>query len=603
MKRTHIYWLFCFFIFVLFSCDKKDYSEIDSHYNNLFESAAIEWNNLNIEKSSSLLLEVISIANDVSQNKQNQRIHLKALIYLGDIFLRVGEKKLAYKEFEKALKLAEKYNDELYQVQAMLNIAGLEEDPEEVEEILRKTTHKFGSNANNKYALDQIKYALGLLYSKNNRVEDAIFIFNELLKEDYPDEVKSVFFKGLAISYRNKGSFEFAFENFDKALELSEAGISTNKYDVLKLNLLLEKADLYLKVKKYDELKQLIEDIKPSIDTISDINLKKRTNQFQLKIFNHSKNVDGKIKVLSELLLLNDQIYKKSNAALGSMTVHLESYKHKKEAEFHKTQYKYLKMCLSLTTLLFILGLLSLYLFHRIYKKQTQLQLFEKEQAFKDLQNENALDSMNAYMNGQEEERKQYAAQLHDRLGANLAAVNMHLSLLKKDVPEKKYEHISGMLKNVITETRDISHNIMPPLLVNQGVIAAITEKALEWNCPALQFEVESNIEKVVLEDNLEIALYRGILECMNNIIKSANASKAQIIFQQLENNTLHITIKDNGKGFDVGIIERGEGGLGINGVKNRIKYFKGHFNIQSEIGEGTIVEISVPAMKMKQTA
>jgi len=599
MKYKFTYWLFLIFLVAFsFSCQRKDLSDLDNRYKSLYEKGVTEWKKLNIEESSSLFLELLTFVDHVNPTEENQRIHLATLNFLGDIISKAGEKKLAYKHIEQALKLAEKYNNEPYQIQAMLNMAKLEEKPIEVERILHETETKFGANRENKYPIDQINYALALLYSKNERTEDAIYTFNKLLMHDHPDRLKSYIHKGLGISFRNKGDFKSASENFDKALEFCEDINKSNE-----LNILIEKGEIYIMSNEFEKFDKLITEIKPTIDTIQNLNLKKRLNELRLNLYNQTNNINGKVEVLSELIPLNEKIYKKSNASLGNIALNLKHYELKKETEAQKELTNQLKISLALASLLFLLATSLFILYYKFYKKQSQLQLLEKEQKLKELENEKALESIYAYMNGQEEERKQHAAQLHDSLGANLAAVNMHLSLLKKDVPEKKYERISGMLKNVITETRNISHNIMPPLLVNQGVIAAISEKAIEWSLPELQFEVESNIERVALNDSLEIALYRGILECVNNIIRSAEASHAKIIFEQLENNTLQITIADNGKGFDVGIIERGEGGLGINGVKNRIKYFKGNFNIDSEIGKGTTVYISVPVLKMKQTA
>jgi len=96
------------------------------------------------------------------------------------------------------------------------------------------------------------------------------------------------------------------------------------------------------------------------------------------------------------------------------------------------------------------------------------------------------------------------------------------------------------------------------------------------------------------LYDELKFDLYRCVLECINNIIRYAKASEVTIEFA-LEKNYLQITIKDNGIGFDVTEIDKEEGGLGISGMKSRIEYFEGKFQIHSRPNEGTIVSISVP--------
>lgn len=553
-------------IICLSACQKNHLNNLDREYLNLFEQATKEYKYGNMDESHSKFLELLYLADKVKPTKENQRIHLIALNYLGDIMLKAGAKKLAYKEFEKALALAERYKNEPYQVHATLNKARLEEAPKEVERVLEITNLKFGSNRENKYSLDQIKYALGLLYAKNERIEDAISIFKELLEENYSDKEKSYFYKGLGVTYRDNGDFKSAVQYFNIALELTE---DINKID--KLNLFVEKASLYFITKNIGKFDSLISVIKPSISNIGDINLKKRVCELELEVYKETNNTSGKLETLSELLSLNEKIYKKSNASLSGIALNLKNLELKKEAEAHKKMNNQLKVSLALAFLLFLSGMLSLFLFYKnsIYKNQI------------------ALDSINYYIDVREADIVKLADYLHDVVNGDLAAINMHINTIKNIVPEDKFEQIQSMLRNAIEKIRNISHDINPPVLVDKGLIAAIKEKAFNWSCASLGFAVESNIDKIPFTQyNLEFTLYSCITECMNNIIRHSKASEALITFNFKEN-ILIIEVKDNGIGFAV---EEFKSRMG-----QRIKYFRGVFNIQSKKNEGTLIIIKVP--------
>jgi len=241
----------------------------------------------------------------------------------------------------------------------------------------------------------------------------------------------------------------------------------------------------------------------------------------------------------------------------------------------------HIKAFLILIILLFVSVIVSLFLFH----KHNQL----------------ALKAINAYMDGQETERKRLSGHLHDTLMANLTAVHFQFILLKNYVPVEHFDKILNILKNNIKEARDIAHGIMPPVLLHNGLITAIKTKIQSWDNESLSFELKSSIEEIQLYDELKIALYRCISECVNNILKYADASKVNIEFILCENNFLDIKIQDNGVGFNMRNVKRkNKTGLGIYGMESRIKYFNGKFQIQSKQGIGTIVSISVPIEDIK---
>lgn len=576
MLLRNTFYTFLVLVICLFSCDTKKSKQVDNKFQQLYEQATDQYKYGDLDGSHLTFLELLSIADEVSPSKENQRIHLIALIYLGDITLKAGAKDLAYEEFEKALKLAEDYNNEGYQIQAILNKASLENDPEKLESLLDYANKKFGYNKKNKYSLDQIKYALGLLYAKNKQTKKAIKIFNELLQSGTIAELDKVeVYKGIGIAYRNQKNFKLAIEYFDTALQLVE------DKTIMQLKVLVEKAETFSLTKQFNKFSILVEKANPTLDNLKDLTILRQIKLLQINICDEVEDINGKAERLIELLDLDKKIAQESKTLLVSIASNLKNLELKKEKKIQEAESKYLKISLALAILLFVSIITSLVLFY----KHVQL----------------ALKSYNEYINGEEAERKRLAGQLHDILAAHLAATRMEFMLLKQNLPFEQYEKLLKMLTKNLEEVRNIAHNIMPPALVNFGLITAVKVRVELWTNETLQFKLISNVEEVPLYEDLKFALYRCILECLSNIINYAAASNVVIEFVLQDNDMLQISIKDNGVGFDLNNIENGDGGLGIRGMSSRIEYFKGKFQIYSNNGEGTKVIILVPVKQNVQ--
>ena len=91
-----------------------------------------------------------------------------------------------------------------------------------------------------------------------------------------------------------------------------------------------------------------------------------------------------------------------------------------------------------------------------------------------------------------------------------------------------------------------------------------------------------------------DLFIFRLLQESFNNIIKHANASTIEITIQ-LQKKILHVTIADNGIGFDINLSNNKMNGIGIANMKKRVELINGHLLINSEINKGTTVYIEVP--------
>jgi two-component system, NarL family, sensor kinase len=200
---------------------------------------------------------------------------------------------------------------------------------------------------------------------------------------------------------------------------------------------------------------------------------------------------------------------------------------------------------------------------------------------------------LQAVISSQEEERKRFAADLHDGLGQIISAVRLGLS---KEVLEKSsVDHSLSLLNDMNGEIRNIAFNLMPQVLMKGGLEEALKEFATRINRSG---GVTIHVQTYDLHDlssEHRIALYRISQEWVNNVIKYSGATSISIqVVQHPEE--LVLTIEDNGRGFNPERLTQSQGN-GWKNINSRLHLIKGTIEIDSQEGRAnTTVIISVPS-------
>ncbi len=203
---------------------------------------------------------------------------------------------------------------------------------------------------------------------------------------------------------------------------------------------------------------------------------------------------------------------------------------------------------------------------------------------------------------GADNERSRVAKELHDGLGQHLTAASLNLNSLIPEISklgEKnagKFENGIRFLKTAIEESRNIAHNLMPKAIEDFGIILSLKSlfNQIEKSTK-LKINFYENIgEKIRLDMQVELNIFRITQEAINNVIKHADATE---IFVQLmlHPNEIIYTFEDNGKGFDKIILNSGKKGIGIKSMYNRAKAMSGHCDVDSSIDQGTTITIVIP--------
>jgi signal transduction histidine kinase len=161
---------------------------------------------------------------------------------------------------------------------------------------------------------------------------------------------------------------------------------------------------------------------------------------------------------------------------------------------------------------------------------------------------------------------------------------------------------MADVLQRSIATIRDLAYDLRPPGLDQLGLIAAIYMLCEDFSKKnKLQVDFNSaGIDKLNLDMDTEINLYRLIQEGLNNIRKHASATKVSIRLVSSFPKII-LRIQDNGKGFNVE--ERlsaaiNEKRMGLRSMQERVNLLEGQMTIQSLLNKGTKISIEIPIKK-----
>ncbi len=198
-----------------------------------------------------------------------------------------------------------------------------------------------------------------------------------------------------------------------------------------------------------------------------------------------------------------------------------------------------------------------------------------------------------------EEEIKRIAYAVHDEAGQLLVAVHLAFADVARELPERQKEQvkrIEELLNQVEKQLRRYSHELRPTVLDDLGWIPAIRFLAEGVSKRAnLTIQIKTTIAGR-LPGSAEIALYRIVQEALTNAAKHSKARRVWIRIGR-QNRIFRCSIEDDGVGFDVRAVESDckRRGLGLIGMRERLKALGGTLSIDSEPGRGTKILIRLP--------
>jgi signal transduction histidine kinase len=201
-------------------------------------------------------------------------------------------------------------------------------------------------------------------------------------------------------------------------------------------------------------------------------------------------------------------------------------------------------------------------------------------------------------INVQDEERRRIARELHDGVGQYLAAIKMSCEVALKDSKAnrspKVLEESLNLIDRCTSEVRTMSHLLHPPLLEEMGLSSAIpwlVDGFRKRSGIAVRLEMPSDLPR--LSQPVELVLFRVLQESLTNIHRHSKSQSASISIS-CDESDIRISIEDTGVGFAADGDGSKTAGVGIAGMRERVRELKGEMRIASS-ASGTRLEVRLP--------
>jgi signal transduction histidine kinase len=220
------------------------------------------------------------------------------------------------------------------------------------------------------------------------------------------------------------------------------------------------------------------------------------------------------------------------------------------------------------------------------------------EETIRKLETEQQLEIFRVSLASQEEERRRISESLHNGLGQLLYGIKISMERVTENqavnqpqIFARNKNYTEQLLKDAIAESRRISHELMPTMLEDFGLHAAINDVCQQLSS-AIKFKCIMRGDIKRLDKTMELAIFRMVQELMLNSAKHSGATKGTTEIRINEHDVL-IRVYDNGSG----IISPDDHkkGIGLSSIRSKVKLLNGQVIIDPNEGKGTRVTLKMP--------
>jgi len=200
-------------------------------------------------------------------------------------------------------------------------------------------------------------------------------------------------------------------------------------------------------------------------------------------------------------------------------------------------------------------------------------------------------------MEAQEEERKRISREIHDDIGQRVALLAIELDLIRKELADEsalqeRMERAQIATDELGSDLHQLSHALHSSKLQYLGLPSALRElcqRIADKHSLAVQLECDE--QKLILGEDEALALFRVAQEALNNVVRHSQATRAKVSLSGGASE-VRLVVYDDGQGFDP--LAR-SGGIGLIGMRERLRAVGGDFQIVTTHDGGTEVHATVP--------
>jgi PAS domain S-box-containing protein len=214
----------------------------------------------------------------------------------------------------------------------------------------------------------------------------------------------------------------------------------------------------------------------------------------------------------------------------------------------------------------------------------------------------------------EQRERNRISHILHDDMQQRIYAIQMQLSFLRQELrseneaARKEAANIDKELEDVLNIARNLSIDLNPPILRDEGLTQAISWLASKmYHKYGLPIKIESKDSFTISDEELHVLLFNCVRELLFNIVKHAGASQAEVNLQWVSGG-LCIEVQDDGRGFSLNAADKDteeatldgkvQPSFGLSTIRHQLSLYGGSLEIRSQMGAGTRMILTVPAVQ-----
>ena len=210
-----------------------------------------------------------------------------------------------------------------------------------------------------------------------------------------------------------------------------------------------------------------------------------------------------------------------------------------------------------------------------------------------------------AVLRAQEAERARLARDLHDEVNQALAAVSMRLAATAEGAPPELAAELAEtqrLATQAMHELLGLARELRPAALDDHGLVPALRTQVRmfgeRWSMPA-HFAADGT--RPLLGEFEQIVAYRVVQEALSNIARHAQATRVKVTIMGCNSTEVKITVSDDGNGFNPQNLDGRRSGLA--GMRERALLARARIDVRSTKGEGTTIELTLPARGLRMVA
>jgi two-component system NarL family sensor kinase len=545
-------------------------------------------------------IQLIENSRKMIESKPNAGFLIRAGVALGRIYISAGNPEKALTNLYETLKLLEKNPQPETEMRVRTNITWAYLELKRYHDCvtfgkqsLKQIPQKF------QYIVPYITNNMAASYGAMKQLDSARYYVNKGLpiaeaRKDYNIVANAYFILGS--SYSESGQFALAIEQFQKAKPYREK-IGNPLYIVSDLYVL---SDLYYKQGDYKN------GIKSGLEALTIAEKNKFTLKFEgiyqglARNYEAAGDYKNSSKYYGLLAAAKDSVYQHANTeALANMQTKYETEKKEQQITLLDSENK-LKEATIERNYFLIGGLIALMLVTVLGFYLWRYRDQQKQKAILQEQKERLREAqLGAVIDSQEKERRRFASDLHDGMGQLISALQLNINAIRNNrAPETRdnlFENSENILSDIHTEIRNIAFNLMPPVLIKEGLLSGLGELARRINkSGALKVSIVQHDIPQRFNEVCEISLYRVIQELLSNILKYSKATQITVSFTGFDDEIV-VTVEDDGDGYNLDKFQNSEGN-GWRNINSRLNLIKAaiEFDVVEGRKNNTII-ITIP--------